>query len=106
MSVGVLPVTKETFETEVMREKVPVLLDFWAPWCAPCQQLHPILEKLAGEVGETAKIVRVNVDEQPELAEAFGVLSIPTLLVIRNGRLTARETGVLSKGKLKKLLDR
>lgn len=104
MSVGVLPVTKETFEAEVMRETVPVLLDFWAPWCVPCQQLHPILEKLAADVGEKAKIVRIDVDEQPELAEAFGVLSIPTLLVIREGRLTARETGTLSKGKLKKLL--
>ena len=104
--MAVVTCTNQTFEKEVLTSDKPVLLDFWAPWCAPCQQLHPILEKLAGEVGETAKIVRVNVDEQPELAEAFGVLSIPTLLVIRNGRLTARETGVLSKGKLKKLLDR
>ena len=82
--MSVLHLTKENFEQEVLQAKEPVLVDFWASWCGPCQMVGPVVEEVAGEVTD-AKICKVNVDEQPELARQFRVMSIPTLMVFKNG---------------------
>ena len=81
--------TKETFNEEVLQAKEPVLVDFWATWCGPCQMVLPIIEELAGEVKD-AKICKVNVDEQPELAKEYRVMSIPTLMVFKAGEKGSR----------------
>ena len=84
--MAALHITKENFETEVLQSEKPVLVDFWAEWCGPCQMLLPTIEELAGEVTD-AKICKVNVDEQPELAGQFGVMTIPTLIVFKGGKV-------------------
>ena len=82
--MSVLTITKDNFKTEVVESTKPVLLDFWASWCGPCMMQSPIIDELAGEHPEI-KVGKVNVDEQPELASAFGVESIPTLVIIKDG---------------------
>ena len=83
--MAVINITKENFAQEVLHSEKPVLLDFWASWCGPCRMLSPIVDEVAEERGDV-KVGKVNVDEQPELAERFGVETIPTLLVFRNGQ--------------------
>ena len=97
--MSVLHLTKENFEQEVLQAKEPVLVDFWASWCGPCQMVGPVVEEVAGEVTD-AKICKVNVDEQPELARQFRVMSIPTLMVFKNGQTVKREVGAKSKAEL------
>ncbi len=92
-----LTVTKENFTDEVMKSDKPVLLDFWAPWCGPCRVLGPVVEEVAGEKADSVKVGKVNVDEQPELAEAFGVVSIPTLVFMRDGKAEKSAIGVKPK---------
>ena len=79
-------ITKENFEEQVLRAEKPVLVDFWAPWCTYCRRIAPAVDQVAGQYGEQMVVGKVNVDEQPELAERFGVETIPTLLVFRNGQ--------------------
>jgi thioredoxin 1 len=87
-------VAESSFDTEVLRSPVPVLVDFWAPWCGPCRVQLPIVDEIAKGVAVRAHVVTVNIDEQPELARRFGVVSIPTLLVFSQGRLWKRFVGV------------
>lgn len=94
--MAVIHVTKDNFEQEVIKSEKPVLLDFWAGWCGPCMMLGPVIEELAEEVTD-AKICKVNVDEEMELAQQFKVVSIPTLAVFKNGELAAKDVGVKSK---------
>jgi thioredoxin 1 len=96
--------TKDTFQAEVLEAKVPVLLDFWASWCAPCRMQGQILEKYEATVGDKALICKVNVDEQPELAQQFGVMSIPTLVVMQNGKVKTQVTGVTQDAGLNRML--
>jgi thioredoxin 1 len=96
MTMAVIHVTKDNFEQEVIKSEKPVLLDFWAGWCGPCMMLGPVIEELAEEVTD-AKICKVNVDEEMELAQQFKVVSIPTLAVFKNGELAAKDVGVKSK---------
>lgn len=91
-----LMITSENFEREVLQADVPVLLDFWAEWCAPCQMLLPVIEELAGEL-TGVKICKVNVEEEPMIARKFRVMSIPTLLVIKDGKEVRREIGFRAK---------
>lgn len=98
-----LNITIDNFETEVMQSDKPVLIDFWAPWCGPCQMVLPIMKELAEEVTDT-KICKINVDEQPELAKKFRVLSIPTLIVVKNGEVAKREVGAKSKEEILELI--
>ena len=90
-------VTDQTFETEVMKSATPVLVDFWAVWCGPCQVQGPIVEEVAAAVGEKAKVVKLNVDENPVHAQKFGVMSIPTLMIFKGGTVVKQFIGVTSK---------
>ncbi len=98
-AMSVTVITKDNFDAEVTGSKLPVLLDFWAPWCGPCRMLSPVVDKLSDELDDV-KVCKINVDEQPELASAFGVMSIPTLVVIKNGKATDSSVGVISREKI------
>ena len=98
--------TTENFETEVLRSDVPVLVDFWATWCMPCRMLAPVIEEIASENEGKIKVGKVNVDENPDLARKYRVRSIPTVLVFKNGELTATSVGVDSKENILKLLEK
>ena len=102
--MSVVHLTKDNFEAEVMQSPVPVLIDFWAGWCGPCMMLSPVIDELAAEVKDK-KIAKVNVDEEPELAQKFGVMSIPTLVVMKNGEQVKRSMGVQPKASLLSLLQ-
>ncbi|MGJ8726285.1 MAG: thioredoxin [Roseibacillus sp.] len=95
----------DNFEFELSKATGPVLVDFWAEWCGPCKQMNPVLEQLAQDLAGEATIAKVNVDESPALAQKFGVQSIPTFLVLKNGEEVERKTGVSSKDALKALLS-
>lgn len=101
--MSTLKITKENFEKEVLNSDKPVLLDFWASWCTPCRMVSPIIEEIAGEVNN-AKVGKINVDEQPELAAAFNVMSIPTLAVMKNGKVVNTMVGVRPKSAILQLL--
>ena len=97
-------VNKENFENEVLKSDKPVLVDFFADWCGPCRMLAPILEEIEGE-REDVKVVKVNVDSEPELAAAFSVVSIPSLFVVKEGKIVKQSVGALPKARLLAMLD-
>ncbi len=101
--MAALHLTKENFKKEVLESDVPVLVDFWATWCGPCQMVGPIIEEIAGEVTD-AKICKVDVDENPELAKEYRVMSIPTLMVFKNGEAVKREVGAQPKDEILDML--
>lgn len=101
--MSVLHLTKDNFNEEVLGSKMPVLVDFWAAWCGPCQMIGPVIEEIAGEVTD-AKICKVDVDAEPELARKYKVLSIPTLMVFKDGELVRRESGAKSKEEILEML--
>ncbi len=102
--MSAIKITKENFETEVLNSDKPVLLDFWAAWCGPCKMVSPVIDEIAGEV-DHAKICKVNVDEQPELAQQFRVMSIPTLMVLRDGKVSQTKVGAQSKNNILSMLQ-
>lgn len=102
--MAALRITLENFESEVLNADVPVLVDFWAEWCGPCKMLLPTIEELAGEV-TGAKICKVNVDDQPELAARYRVMTIPTLIVFRDGQAVSTSVGVKSKAAILEMLS-
>ena len=94
----------ENFTKEVLEEQKPVLIDFWADWCSPCKMMAPVVEEISESMSDTVKVCKVNIDENEELAEEYGIMSIPTFIVIKNGKETGRTVGVQSKEELLKIL--
>jgi len=102
--MSVLHITKENFESEVLKSEKPVLLDFFATWCGPCRMVGPIIEEIAGE-NESFKVAKLDVDELPEIAKEYRVVSIPTLMVFKDGKVVNQALGAMPKEKILALLD-
>lgn len=102
--MAAIHITKENFDSEVLHSDKKVLVDFWASWCGPCKMVSPLIDEIADEQ-DAVKICKVNVDEQPELAQAFGVMSIPTLVVIENGKVVEQAVGARPKADILALIS-
>ena len=102
-SMSAIHINQENFDAEVMNSDKPVLLDFWASWCGPCRMVLPIVDEIAAERADV-KVCKINVDEQPELAGRFSVMSIPTLVVIKDGKIVNRATGARPKSQILSML--
>src|ERR1700761_8908660 len=103
MAVG--KVSDATFESEVLKASGPVVVDFWAEWCGPCKQIAPVLEELSSSLGSKVKIVKLNVDESPSIATKYGIQSIPTLMIFKNGEMTSRQVGSAPKQRLEQWIN-
>ena len=105
MAGTIAEVTDNNFQAEVLESEVPVLVDFWAPWCGPCRLVSPVVEEIAEERGEAVKVVKLNIDENQDTAIQWGVMSIPTLMVFRNGEVAKTVIGAYPKRKLEAELE-
>lgn len=105
MAGNVMEVTDANFDTEVIQSNVPVLVDFWAAWCGPCRMVAPVVEAVADEYGDRIKVTKLNVDENRNTAASFGIMSIPTLLIFKNGEIKNRLVGYRPKNELVKAID-
>ena len=104
--MGVAKVSDSDFEAEVLKSAEPVVVDFWAEWCGPCKQIAPTLEELAGSMNGKVKIVKLNVDENPKVTEKYGITSIPTLILFKNGEQAARQLGLKTRQVLEQWIDK
>ncbi|HXL68213.1 MAG TPA: thioredoxin [Xanthobacteraceae bacterium] len=98
--MAVAKASDSSFEADVLKSAEPVLVDFWAEWCGPCRVISPIVDEVAGELHGKLKVVKVNVDENPATAAKYGIMSIPTLMIFKNGAMAARQIGALPKAKI------
>jgi thioredoxin 1 len=105
MAGTITEVTDNNFQAEVIESDVPVLVDFWAPWCGPCRMVAPVLEEIASEKGDALKIVKLNVDDNQQTAMSYEVLSIPTLILFKNGAIAKKVVGAYPKRKLEAELE-
>ena len=104
-SADVTHVSDASFDQEVLKSSIPVLIDFWAPWCGPCKAIAPIIDELAKDYAGKLKVVKLNVDDNPETAARYGVRGIPNLLIIKNGQVKDQIVGAVPKGHLVKAVD-
>ena len=102
--MSVLKITGENFEEEVLKSNKPVLIDFYADWCGPCRMMSPIIDQIAEEMSDKIKVGKVNVDENQELAMEYGVMSIPTMVIIENGKVKNSLVGVRDKNEIKEMM--
>ena len=102
----IVHLSEGTFDAEVLRSSQPALVDFWAPWCGPCRAIAPVLEELAGEYKGKIKVAKVNVDDNKKLAGDHGVMSIPTMILFKDGKVVDKVIGLVPKDRLKALLDK
>ena len=100
-----MEITMDNFEQEVLNSDVPVMIDFWATWCMPCKMLAPVIEELAEEANGAYKVGKIDVDRSPSLAAQFGVMSIPTVIVFKNGKAAEKSVGVVPKNQLEAMLE-
>ena len=104
--MATIKITKNNFEQEVINSKEPVILDFWASWCGPCRMVAPTLDEISSEMEGMAKVGKINVDEETELASQFRIMSIPTLMVVKNGKIAAQAVGVRPKKDILRMLEK
>ena len=102
--MAVITVNNENFESEILQSRMPVLLDFWASWCGPCKMMAPVIDEIAESMGDSIKVGKINVDENQELTEKYEVMSIPTFIIIKDGKEVARTIGVQPKEEIVKLI--
>ncbi len=105
MSDNIVHTNDCSFEADVLNSDKPALVDFWAEWCGPCKVIAPILEEAAGEYADKLSVVKLNVDESPNIAQKFGIRSIPTLMLFKDGAVQAQKLGAMSKSQLTEFLD-
>ena len=105
MSEQIVHLTDDTFDQEVLQSDVPVLVDYWAEWCGPCKMIGPILEELAVEYGDKVKITKINIDDNAQTPPKFGIRSIPTLMVFKNGAVEGTKVGAASKSDLAAFIE-
>lgn len=104
--MATIDITEADFETKVLQSKTPVLVDFWAPWCGPCKMAGPVLEELSETYKDKVMIMKVSVDESPALSQRYGVMSIPTTILFKDGKELGRETGFSGKDKFEELIKK
>lgn len=102
--MSVINLNSENFEKEVLKSNIPVLIDFWASWCGPCRMMSPVIDEIANSMDTSIKVCKVNVDENQELAERYGIMTIPTFLIIKEGKEVGRTIGVQPKEDILKLI--
>lgn len=105
MSENIIEISDDRFESEVLKESKPVLVDFWAPWCGPCRAIGPVVEELAVKFGDQVKFAKCNVDESPVTPQKYGIRSIPTLILFKNGQVSNQVVGVVAKSKLEEMIN-
>ena len=105
MSEHIVHISDESFEEEVLQSERPVLIDYWAEWCGPCKMIAPVLEEIATEYSDRLKVVKLNIDDNPQTPPKYGIRGIPTLMVFKNGRVEATKVGSVSKAQLTAFLD-
>ena len=103
--MSVIQLTSENFKQEVGEARVPVLVDFWASWCGPCKMMGPVVEQIAEDMGDSARVCKINIDEQPELASQYNVMSIPTFILFKEGKEVNRTIGAMPKEELARLFE-
>ena len=106
MSDNVIEIEDGNFDNQVIQNDLPVLVDFWAPWCGPCRAIAPIIEELAGEFGDRVQFSKCNVDDNPITPNKFGIKAIPTLLIFKDGKMAEQITGVVAKTKIEESLKK
>ncbi|MBL10904.1 MAG: thiol reductase thioredoxin [Acidiferrobacteraceae bacterium] len=105
MSDNILHISDESFETEVLQSEKPVLIDYWAEWCGPCKMIAPVLDEIATEYSDRLKVVKLNIDDNPQTPPKYGIRGIPTLMVFKAGQVEATKVGAVSKAQLTAFLD-
>jgi thioredoxin 1 len=103
--MSTFPVSDSSFDEDVLKSDKPVVVDFWAEWCGPCKIIGPSLEKIAGELGEKVKILKMNIDDHPKTAAAYNVRGIPTLMIFKEGQVAAQKMGALPESQLKNWIE-